>query len=302
MKRKILVLFVLLSLLLTLAVSVCAASPHELTPSEDLQTVTLDGKTYVAVDTSVLNDDYSEGEVTVTLTEEQTAQYKKVKLFFWSGNPTLIRVDYHQNNGIVMQISYIREDLYELYMDLLEQETYTVRFQYPADNDAVTEKSLLCGEPETLYMDQLRKATDFGVYAVGEEQLTIHRGWLLVIDGEYYYVDIEENDLDSDAWLYSQPRVAAYKVTDPDLCARFDKAMEEHYGTGLGVLEDPEVTDRVSGIFMIIMFGFLPLAVLITFTVFAIVTKKPVYRVLYIIVCSCALLVLLAVVLTFLMV
>jgi hypothetical protein len=68
------------------------------------------------------------------------------------------------------------------------------------------------------------------------------------------------------------------------------------------MLENPEVTDRVSVVFLIILFGFLPFAVLVTFTVFAIVTKKRVYRIQYIIVGSCALLVLVTVLATFLIV
>ena len=173
---------------------------------------------------------------------------------------------------------------------------------YPYDNDAIVEKALLCGEQTTLYYDDLRGANNFVVYAEGQEHLRIHRGWLVAGKEAYYYVDRLENELSSDEQIYNLPKVTAWKVTDTDLCARFDEALDRYYDDGLGMLENPEVTDRVSVVFLIILFGFLPFAVLVTFTVFAIVTKKRVYRIQYIIVDSCALLVLVTVLVTFLIV
>lgn len=296
MKRKISLLIVALSLLLAFAVSASAAAPHELTISEDLQQVELDGEVYVQAKTANLQGYYNLIEAAVNLTEAQAAVYEKVMLYHMPEVPSVLRVELYQTDGIVLQISYIREDLYEPYMKLLEQEEYTVRFRYPANNNAITEKSLLCGEAAVLYKDDLSKAREFEVYADGPQWLMIYKGWLLVLGEEYYYVDMEENSLSSDAWLSSLPRVDAYRVTDPDLCARFDAAMEQYYGDGLGILEDPEVSDRISGIFMMILFCFLPFAVLVAFTIFAIMTKKSAYRTLYIIVGSCALLVLLTVI------
>ncbi len=295
MKRKIIVLFVLLSLLLTLSVSASAAAPHELTVFEDLQQVELDGEVYVRANTANLEGYYSLMETTVNLTEAQAAVYEKVMVYRMPEVPSVIRVDLYQTDGVVMQISYIREDLYGPYMELLEQEEYTVRFRFPANNDVITEKSLLCGEAMVLYKDDLSKAREFEVYAVGPQWLTIYKGWLMAIGEEYYYIDMEENGLTADSYMTSLPKVNAYKVTDPDLRARFDAAMDQYYG-GIGVLEDPEISDKFTGIFMIILFGFLPLAVLVIFAVFAMVTKKPIYRKLYIMICGWALLVLVAVV------
>lgn len=298
MKRKITILFVLLSLVLTLAVSASAAAPHTLTPSEDLQTVVLDDETYVRANTSYLSPYYVEATAQVQLTEEQQTRYEQVMLYFNEEHPAAIRVDYYEVDGMTVQVSYIREDLYEPYMELLEQETVTVSFRYPYDNDAITEKSLLCGEATVLYLDQLRKAMEFEVYAVGQESLTIRKGWLLVFDDEYYYVDRIENDLLKDDELHNLPRVDGWKVTDPDLCARFDKALDLYYGEGFGVLEDPEISDKVTGVFMILLFGFLPLLVLVLFAVFAFLTKKKTYRTLYILICAWALLVLAALITT----
>ena len=301
MKRKILVLFVLLSLLLSLAISASAVE-STLVPSEDLQTVVLDGETYVTANTVLLEGDYFSENVTCTLTPEQEETYDEISLFCWERNSSVIKVAYRHKNGMVMEMPYIHEDLLVHYQALLEQEEYTVKFLYPYDNDAIVEKALLCGEQTTLYYDDLRGANNFVVYAEGQEHLRIHRGWLVAGKEAYYYVDRLENELSSDEQIYNLPKVTAWKVTDTDLCARFDEALDRYYDDGLGMLENPEVTDRVSVVFLIILFGFLPFAVLVTFTVFAIVTKKRVYRIQYIIVGSCALLVLVTVLVTFLIV
>ena len=304
MKRKIFVLFVLLSLLLTLSAGAFAASWNEVSISEDLTQVTVGEEVYVRADLSELDGDYVEMDaVTFSLTDAQKEEYKRVKLYLMEAYDFVIRLEIHRNDGVTLEMTYIQEEFYEDYMALLEQEEYTVRFVYPRNNDSITEKSLLCGEETTLYRDQLREMkTFFSVYAVSGEFMQLEKGWLLVIEGEYYFVDKAESGLEESHNIRQEPKIAAYKVTDPDLCARFDEAMALYYGDGLGVLENPEVTDRISAVFMIIMFGFLPFAVLVTFTVFAIVTKKRVYRTLYIIVGSCALLVLITVVVTFLIV
>lgn len=303
MKRKILVLFVLLSLMLSLAAGAFAVSWGEVTISEDLEQVIIDGHVYVRADMSELDSDFFTKEAKITLTEAQAQEYKRVKLYIMDAYDFVIRVELQRNDGMIMEISYIRSELYESYMALLEQEEYTVRFEYPSNNDAITEKSQLCGEATTVYRDQLREMkTYFSVYAIGQESMQLEKGWLLLIEGDYYFVDKAESGLENGFRIRQEPKIAAYKVTNPDLCARFDKAMDIYYSEGLGILEDPEVTDRVSAVFMIIMFGFLPFGVLAAFTVFAIVTQKREYRILYITVSACALLVLAAVIVTFLIV
>ena len=301
MKRKILVLFVLLSLLMTISISAAATEPHKLTIAEDLQQVTLDGETYVQANVSGLEGDYREQDVTVELTESQQTEYERVRLYHMLEVPGVFQVDIYRTDGITLQVSYIREDIYPSYLALLEQTELTVRFRYPSNNDVITERSQLCGEETTLYKDDLSKARTYEVYAVGKDFMTLFKGWLVSVGEDYYYVDKDENGFTADTFLTGQPKVSAYEVTDQPLIDRFKNAMDEYY-EGLGVFEDPEVSDNVSNVFMVIMFGLLPLTVLISFTVFAIVTKKRAYRIQYIIVCTCALLVLLSVALIVLIV
>ena len=294
MKRKICLLFVVLSLLLTFAVSASARLAAELTIEEDLQRVTADGDLYIRADVSQLEGYYYRMDANVQLTEAQQELYKDVQLYVMEDVPSVIRLDIQHKDGMTMQITYIEESAYEEYLSLLEQEEYTVRFEFPSDNDVITEKSLLCDEETTLYKDQLNRASFFDVYAVGKNWMTIRKGWLVLVDEAYYYVDMEATGLDGDDNLYRKAKVDAWRVTDRDLRARFDKAMDAYYGD-LGIFEDPEVADRVSNVFMIIIFGFLPFVVLVTFTVFAIATKKRAYRIQYIVVLSCAALVLVTV-------
>ena len=291
MKRKIIVLFVLLSLLLTLSVSAFAAAPHKLTIAEDLQQVTLDGDTYVRANVSDLDGSYYEMEVAVELTESQQAEYERVELYYMPEVPAVIQVYIYKTDGITLQVSYIRENVYPSLLALSEQTELTVRFRYPSNNDVITEKSNLCGEATTLYKDDLSKARTFEVYAVGEAFMTIFRGWLVSIGDDYYYVDKDENGFTADTYLTGQPRVSAYEVTDRVLIDQFQNAMDAYYD-GMGIFEDPEVSDNISVIFLIIIFGVMPFAVMAGFTVFAVITKNRTYRILYITVAGCALLVL----------
>ena len=295
MKRKICLLFVVLSLLLTLAISASANVACTLVIDEDLQHVTVNGDVYVRADVSQLEGYYYRMDADVQLTEAQQELYKDVQLYVMEDVPSVIRLDIQHKDGMTMQITYIEESAYEEYLSLLEQEEYTVRFVFPSDNDIITEKSLLCDEETTLYKDQLNRAIFFDVYAVGENWMTIRKGWLVIVDEAYYYVDMEATGLDGDDYLYRKAKVDAWRVTDRDLRMRFDNAMDAYYGDGLGVLENPEVADRVSSVFMVIIFGFLPFAVLVAFTLFAIFTKKRAYRIQYIVVSSCAALVLVTV-------
>jgi len=292
MKRKIIVLFVLLSLLLTLSVSAFAAAPHKLTIAEDLQQVTLDGDTYVRANVSDLDGYFSKLDVTVELTESQQAEYERVELRRMPEAQAVIQVNIYKADGIMMEMSYIREDVYPGFLALQEQTEYTVRFRYPSNNDVITEKSQLCGEATTLYKDDFSKARTFDVYAVGEDFMTLFKGWLVSIGDDYYYVDKDENGFTADTYLTGQPRVSAYEVTDRVLIGQFEDAMDVYY-EGLGIFEDPEVSDNISVIFLIIIFGVMPFAVLAAFTVFAVITKNRTYRILYITVAGCALLVLL---------
>ena len=292
MKRKITVLFILLALVLSLTAGVNAAVVYDLTISEDLQQVTIGADTYVRANTTMLYGYYYEQTVTVTFTDAQKELYDGVKLYFQHDENHVIQVELLNKDGSSMKISYVRADLYESFQQLLEQEEYTVDFQWPANNSAIVDKSQLFGEATTLYLDDLRYSRDFEVYVTNDFEMIIKKGYLVVVDEEYYYVDFEESGLTSEDQVYNLPRVEAYKITDTDLQARFDEAMGEYYDDGLGVLEDEETVGNVAGIIAIVLFGLLPAATLIAFTVFAIVTKKRTYRVMYIVVAANALVVL----------
>lgn len=296
MKRKIIVLFVLLSLLLTIAAGAFAASWEEVSISEDLEQVTIGGHIYVRANLSDLHGYYRYMDsVTISLTEAQKQEYEQVKLYVMADHDFVIQLSLRRSDGVFMEISYIRQDMYEAYMALPEQEEYTIKFLFPDENEVVTKKTLLCGEETTLYRDQLRKMKNyFNVWVVGQEDMRIEKGWLLCMEDEYYYVDKAHSGLDSEVYIRQEPKIAAYKITDPELCARLDDAMDRYY-EGLGIFEDSEATDKVAGVFLVILFCLLPVAALITFAILAIVSKKKTYRTLCIIVCGFALMVLLTI-------
>ena len=291
MKR---ILMLLSLLVLVLAISVSAAA--EVVVAEDMQTIEINEETYVRANVSRLGTQFYDTTFTVVL--PQAEQGVSVTASRLTDNTGVVRLTFRYDDGSTMTITYIREDLLPIYEQLLTEETCIMDFNFPAYNKVMTEKATLMGTPKQISGNNYDRAWTREVYVTDEGgKLRMVIGELLELDDRFLYVDYLENGITdpkgASKTLASTSLVTVYEITDEALLRQLNAAYEKLYGENLGWLEDESLSEQLTIVLIVVVFGMLPLAALITFTVFAIRSKKKVYRVLNLIVCGCALAVLL---------
>ena len=285
--KKIITLLLALAMLTALAVPVLAAKdPIETTATEEEITVTLSedlqlaqvyGVTYVRFNSSYLTNWMSDITVEAELSEAQKQSIKQA--YVQTYDAPVIRVEIDYLDGAELTVRYIREDLLARYEELLTTDSCEISFiYYDGEYNVLFPLERARGKEEILFHEDIYDYNAFRVVAKDESGLTVSRGMLLKDGDVYYYVDYAELGSTD---IYDLERFKAWQITDNALIAAIEKGLDEYYGEDWGVLEDPEVSEQVSKVFLIILFMVIPGAALILFLVLAIRAKTPVYKKLF---------------------
>lgn len=295
MKRKLFVLLAVLAVLFSLFAAVFAAEtpsnapPHQMTVSDDLAQVEIDGRIYVRANTTMLDGSYYVESTMTTITKQE--QYSSI-IAKYAGTG-LVRVEYTYTDGTMLRISYLREDLVGALEELLVQENYIVNFYYPYGNSVGASKNDLRGETIGIPSAKYYSCTTFDVYAKHPDTgLRINKGELIIMDDCFYYIDYAENGVSEKYDLTSNSQITAHRVTDQSLLSRLETSKDRYYDDTYGWLEDPDVGDSASDYSIVILFAIFPAAALVVFGIFFFKSKQKVYRRICLMVCSWAVLVL----------
>lgn len=288
MKKLISVIITAMLLFSCLGLTVFAESSSA-TISDDYQKLTLDGNTYSRFNTSMMDVDYFSVDTPVSLTATQQEVIEEVILKV-NEDSNFVYADIHFKDGAVLSVEFLRDDYLEIYNEISTNQSseYIIDFQYPDGNTVTTEKSILYGSSVVLSSDELEWCDYFPVTAKSSDgKLTAHKGSLITIDENYYYVDYEEIDVDNwyDFDPYSYTELPAYEVTNADLVASIQEAEDAYYSDDFGFLLDDSFTEAVSAVFLIFVFAIIPFAIFVVFLILAIRSKtvyKKMFRLIYI--------------------
>lgn len=223
----------------------------------------------------------------IQLTNQQKQEIKTVKLKT-NKDRTLIEATFTYFDDAQMTVMYLKDAYLDEYNKVVtgQTETLTIEFVYPSYNNVEAQRQQLVGEMTTFTNSRLVDLEDdYDVVARNSDgSMSVVVGKLLVIADEYYYLNYKEAGFGEDDWYSGSIGEIANKplnkITDTQLIAAIDGAMEEYYNDDYGVLYDDDVTESISIGFFVFVFAVVPLAILVFFLIKAI-RGKGIYKKLY---------------------
>lgn len=289
MKKIIALILSVLLVFCCLSFSV-SADNSSITISDDYSDIYLNGKRYTRFNASAIQYELTETiSDNITLSTTQEILISDIYLAK-DANGVIVHAKFSHYDGSTLTADYLNSDYIEIYNDIMTSDkgTYVIDFEYPEGNTVNVDKSALKGEYINLFPDEIYISDYFEVTAQNSDgTIVIIKGCLIVSDDEYYYIDYEEAGITNIdefyPYVYSSA-LLAHKITDTDLIAGLDKAMEEYYSDDLGFLLDDSFSESVSSVFLVFVFAVIPFAVLVLFLILAI-RSKTVYKKLFGIIC-----------------
>lgn len=298
MKKFICIITAVLLLFSSFSFSVFAES-EKVTFSDDFKTAYYNGYEYSRFDTRFISFEYyNDGEydtvettIPYDLTKNQKDKVKEVSIDT-DKNKIIFVIYVTYKDGSSLSVEFLRNDYIKVYNEMINTDSaeYVIDFIDPEDNIVTATKDALLGETYIFSADDLENYNyNFEVLSVCDDgKLKIIKGYLYVIDDEYYYVDYAELGIEDISDTYDMELVdikTAHKITDEALIKKLDEAYDKYFAdTPFDIYDD--LGDDFSSGFVVFLFGIVPLVVFIAAIVLALRTTafyKKLFRILYII-------------------
>lgn len=277
--KKITALLILV-LLLSLSVVVPVFADSAVTISDDYQQLYMDGYTYSRFDAGAIRlpQSYITEDKAVELTEEQKQKISGITLNI-DEKQTLVYADIYFKDGSSMYIPFLREDYIEEYNSMIgdDWENCIIDFIWPEGNTIPANKSALFGENKVTLDEGFLQMCDYCDVNIesSDGSFAVSKGAIVFYSDEYYYIDYASAKIDtSDGFSpYDYTELPAYEIVDPELLEDIKEAEGEYYSDGLGFLFNDDLTSSISAVFLVFIFGLIPLAVFVLFLILAIRAK-----------------------------
>ena len=253
-----------------------------ITFSEDFKTLTVDNQTYSRFNTRNLYiETYLELENRLVYNNKTV---EDIELFAnLKGN--VIDATIHYNDGSYLVCTFmddryiaevnniVNEKNKDSYIEFnLKEEKY-----FKVDTQKLKAKSVVIKTEDFYYESQT-----FSVYGLTSDNgIRIDKGRIHVLPDKVYYETNGSNDEnlceDGENWKL-------YEIEDKKLIEEINKKEKQYYKESeYGLFMNEEVLEKISIVFFVIFFVILPFAVMVASIVFAIRSKKPIYKKMYII-------------------
>lgn len=260
-----------------------------ITLSEDYKTLYCGDEVYTRFSDSTVNVDIINNVANVVeLSDTQKKEIEEVSVETNEAG-SIIWADIYFNDGANLKVAFLNEDYIEEYNNIMEGESgnYTINFGWPEENIVKAQKESFFGESVNLFINQFVLTDYFDVVAMAsDESFYVSKGQLLIYDDEYYYVDFEKAEVDSeDFYIENYSNLVAYKITDMDLRLQIEEAMQKYYDDDLGIFFDDDFTESVANIFLIVIFAVIPFAIFVTFLILAL-RSKTIYKKFFTVICA----------------
>lgn len=253
----------------------------KITFSDDLKTLYFGKEEYVRCSAeNIYNEILSELNNKINLSPEQKKEIKKISLTA-SENGALIGAYIDFTDGASLSCTYIKTEYVEEYNRILADDfdDCEVDFSFPEHNIVKLSADVLSGEKVTI-KDPNNRVNDYFsvIVSTKDEKIVVEVGLLIILDDEYCYLSYDELGTNSYEYnIYDVESVTAHKITDKEAVALLTEAQENYYNSDFGFFYNDDFTTKIADIFLILIFGILPLAGLVVFTIFA-VRSKQIYR------------------------
>lgn len=258
MKKLICIVFCLIALCLGLGVNAFADGGKL---SDDLQTLTLDGKTYHRCNTLVT--EYWGYDTDIPLKAPDGA----VATAYPNEDASLVDVELLYKDGSRLSMGFIRENYIQEYDRLLTTTdgSCCVPFYWGAPELSL---EVLKSSPVTLDSMVLYWAETYPVQIYAKnDSFSVIRGTLLIDGDSYYYVDHQELGVINrrDFSTYEAEEMSAYKITDPETLASLKEIRKQEGGVRI---IGSDFMQSISAAMLTLVFALFPAAVLVLSLIF----------------------------------
>lgn len=284
--------------LFTVSVSAVEAVPlggasGTATFNEDYTRLTYRGEEYSLIDGNdigyVADYDDEDAAISINLTEEQMKTVAELDLTPMT-NGLVIEAEYRLNTGVEMAITYLNDKYMDKFQSALTREIdeVGVDFMYPDGNYL---KTTLTKLKET----KISKKIDYSIVESFTVQVELDEklknnvyvilGKIILVDDAYYYLDYMDAGINNADGIYTYfmngaKECTVYQISDPDTIWNLENCFNL-YKDDMGIINDEEIAEALVDVLATIVFGVLPLAVLVLSVIFAIRFKEK-YRKLFI--------------------
>lgn len=291
MKRIVSILAVMLILASLCCLSV-AAEDRVIVIAENFNSLTYAGNTYVRVENSDgIDYDYSTQENEFALTKRQSAEVRDIVATVDGYRDAYVVLDvWYKTGNNERSIAYVNQERLDEYNAILigQGHAYTMQINYSMDDDIVMSAAQLKGEAIVKDGDHIPHTNAFAVWLESKDGCFSEVAGSLLVDefaGEYYYLDYFQWGADGYYDLMTDlgecEDVTLYRITDAALLERIETDYAAFYDAQLMPYTET-VGKMLSAVMVTLIFGVLPLAVLVGAIIGWIRSKRVIYRRLFV--------------------
>lgn len=270
MKKLLGVFLVLLALVCLL--SVTANAQTNVTLSDDLQTLTLGDRTYSRADLSAMAVSFSNTIDHIQVSDDLQSQLKHT-IVYTNDNKWVISLELYYLDGSRQEITFVYDEVKAELLRMCQDDdlVYGMTMWWEDTPSFTTPISRLKGTPIILDNPSIPYDDSYQVtHYYPELDCYIYRGMIIEYQGQFYYVDYLENNIYNPVYYHPYDytgQLKAYEITDPELVAQIDKAIESQYSG------ETQIGQILSAIFLFFVFAIIPMGILIPAVIFAIRSK-----------------------------
>ena len=315
MKKIISVISVILISIFCLGLTASAISEPETkvkiaTISEDLQVIQtggmkfyrvssenvefdyiIDYENYIEDETIIYKDkvvvEYADEMYEFQLSEKQKKTIDIIEDCSFGSEIYIDIIIYFRDGTSLTGLTFLNEKYLDEYNDLIENgsDTYQADFVFPDNNFVNIPKSILFNSDNktTIKTDDL--FDECYVYIENSSKIfRIEQGSIITYKDGFYYCDNKENGFKSEFvdgahYTYREKSsVSVYNITDEKTIYKLKEAQEKYYEDDFGFLFNEKLAESISKVLFVVIFGILPLAVLVLSIVICVRSSKKAYK------------------------
>ena len=266
--------------------------------------IVVDDEEYVYDENTIVYEDkvvveYADEMYEFQLSENQKKTIENIEDCSLGSEVYIDIVIYYKDGTSLSGLKFLNEKYLDEYNDLIENgsDTYLVDFIFPDNNFVNIPKAALFNSDNKTTI----KTDDFFdecyVYIENSSKIfRIEQGSIITYKDEFYYRDNKENGLKSEfvdgvhntiyhekstvhnTIYHEKSTVSVYKITDENTINKLKEAQEKYYEDDFGFLFNEKLAESISKVLFVVIFGILPLAVLVLSIVICVRSSKKAYK------------------------
>lgn len=286
--KKILSILLVVLMFASLCCLSVSAGDDVIVIADNFNSLTYAGNTYVRVENSAgIDYDYSTQEKEFALTKRQSAEIRSIEATVDGYHDAYVVLDiWYKTGRNDSSIAYVNQERLDEYNAILlgQGYAYTMQINYSMDDEIVMTAAQLKGEAIVKDGKDTPKTNEFAVWVESEDGCFTEIGGALLVDefaGEYYYLDYFQKGVDGYYDLMTDlgacEDVTLYRITDEVLLERIEMDCAAFYDAQLMPYTET-VGKTLSAVMIVLIFGVLPLAVLVVGIIGWVRSKRAIYR------------------------